>query len=90
MHVQVQFSPDGRWLVSASFDKAIKLWDGVKGTFRGHLQRPRGASLPGCLVGRLTPSRVRLQGQHSEGARLSIPAAALFCFLGTPAAELRL
>ena len=41
MHAQVQFSPDGRWLVSASFDKAIKLWDGVKGTFvatfRGHV-----------------------------------------------------
>ena len=41
LSVQVQFSPDGRWLVSASFDKAIKLWDGVKGTFvatfRGHV-----------------------------------------------------
>ena len=41
MHAQVQFSPDGRWLVSASFDKAIKLWDGLKGTFvatfRGHV-----------------------------------------------------
>ena len=39
--VQVQFSPDGRWLVSAYFDKAIKLWDGGKGTFvatfRGHV-----------------------------------------------------
>ena len=38
---QVQFSPDGRWIVSASFDKAIKLWDGIKGvfvaTFRGHV-----------------------------------------------------
>lgn len=38
---QVQFSPDGRWVVSASFDKAIKLWDGVTGifvaTFRGHV-----------------------------------------------------
>ncbi len=37
----MQFSPDGRWLVSASFDKAIKLWDGLKGTFvatfRGHV-----------------------------------------------------
>lgn len=31
--MQVQFSPDGRWFVSASFDKAIKLWDGLKGTF---------------------------------------------------------
>ena len=38
---QVQFSPDGRWIVSASFDKALKLWDGLKGTFvatfRGHV-----------------------------------------------------
>lgn len=30
---QVAFSPDGRWLLSASFDKSIKLWDGLKGTF---------------------------------------------------------
>ena len=40
--VQVQFSPDGRWIVSASFDKSVKLWDGVKGTFvasfRGHVR----------------------------------------------------
>ena len=38
---QVQFSPDGRWIVSASFDKSVKLWDGLKGvfvaTFRGHV-----------------------------------------------------
>jgi hypothetical protein len=30
---QVTFSPDGRWVLSASFDKSIKLWDGIKGTF---------------------------------------------------------
>lgn len=30
---QVSFSPDGRWILSASFDKSVKLWDGVKGTF---------------------------------------------------------
>ncbi len=39
--LQVQFSPDGRWIVSASFDKSVKLWDGLKGvfvaTFRGHV-----------------------------------------------------
>lgn len=39
--LQVTFSPDGRWVLSASFDKSIKLWDGVKGgfiaTFRGHV-----------------------------------------------------
>ncbi len=40
--LQVQFSPDGRWIVSASFDKSVKLWDGIKGTFvttfRGHVR----------------------------------------------------
>ncbi|CEP23422.1 RSA4 [Cyberlindnera jadinii] len=37
----VQFSPDGRYIVSASFDNSIKLWDGRTGqfiaTFRGHV-----------------------------------------------------
>ncbi len=26
-----QFSPDGRYIISASFDKSIKLWDGYTG-----------------------------------------------------------
>lgn len=38
---QVCYSPNGRWILSASFDKSVKLWDGVKGTFvatfRGHV-----------------------------------------------------
>lgn len=38
----VKFSPDGRMIASASFDKSIKLWDGNTGkfiaTFRGHVQ----------------------------------------------------
>ncbi|KAG2422472.1 hypothetical protein HXX76_015996 [Chlamydomonas incerta] len=38
---QVVFSPDGRFILSASFDKSVKLWDGARGTFlatlRGHV-----------------------------------------------------
>jgi len=37
----VYFSPDGRWIASASFDKSVKLWNGVTGkfvaVFRGHV-----------------------------------------------------
>lgn len=29
--IDVKFSPDGRWVVSASFDKSIKLWNGMTG-----------------------------------------------------------
>ncbi len=39
---QVQFSPDGRWVASASFDKSLKLWCGRTGKFvaslRGHVK----------------------------------------------------
>lgn len=39
----VKFSPDGRLIASASFDKSIKLWNGITGKFvavlRGHVQR---------------------------------------------------
>ncbi|XP_046480875.1 notchless protein homolog 1 [Neodiprion pinetum] len=38
----VKFSPDGRLLASASFDKSIKLWEGSSGKYitslRGHVQ----------------------------------------------------
>lgn len=31
----VQFSPDGRFIISASFDKSLRLWDGFTGAFMG-------------------------------------------------------
>lgn len=38
----VKFSPDGRIIASASFDKSIKLWDSITGVYitslRGHVQ----------------------------------------------------
>lgn len=38
----VIFSPDGRFIASASFDKSVKLWNGLTGkfitSFRGHVQ----------------------------------------------------
>lgn len=38
----VCYSPDGRYIASASFDNSVRLWDGVTGkfmaTFRGHVQ----------------------------------------------------
>ncbi|CAI9106775.1 OLC1v1005994C2 [Oldenlandia corymbosa var. corymbosa] len=37
----VYFSPDGKWIASASFDKSVKLWNGATGNFvaafRGHV-----------------------------------------------------
>lgn len=40
---EAAFSPDGRLIASASFDKSVKIWDGATGKFlwtlRGHVQR---------------------------------------------------
>jgi ribosome assembly protein 4 len=29
----VAFSPDGRYIASASFDRSVKLWNGITGKF---------------------------------------------------------
>jgi ribosome assembly protein 4 len=37
----VSFSPDGRLIASASFDKSVRIWNGITGkymaTLRGHV-----------------------------------------------------
>ena len=68
--VQVQFSPDGRWLVSASFDKAIKLWDGVKGTFVATL---RGHVGPVYQVAWSADSRLFVSGSKDSTLKARMP-----------------
>lgn len=85
-HVQlindVRFSPDGRWLASASFDKGIKVNIQVlieylihtctvverqDGRVCGQPARARRPRLPAGVVGRQSAAAVGQQGQHTQG-----------------------
>uniref|UniRef100_A0A1I8B332 WD_REPEATS_REGION domain-containing protein n=1 Tax=Meloidogyne hapla TaxID=6305 RepID=A0A1I8B332_MELHA len=55
----VQFSPDGRTIASASFDKSIKLWDGWTGKFQASL---RGHVGPVYQIAWSSDSRLLVSG----------------------------
>ena len=67
----MQFSPDGRWLVSASFDKAIKLWDGQNGTFAATMRSHVG---PVYQVAWSSDSRLFVSGSKDSTLKVSQPA----------------
>lgn len=80
---QVQFSPDGRWIVSASFDKSVKLWDGLKGVFvatlRGHVgpvYQVAWSADSRLLVSGSKDSTLKVWDVHTRKLRLDLPGHA--------------
>jgi ribosome assembly protein 4 len=63
----VVFSPDGRMVASASFDKSMRLWDGVKGTYIGTL---RGHVGPVYQVAWSADSRMLVSGSRDSTLKL--------------------
>jgi ribosome assembly protein 4 len=63
----VSFSPDGRLLASASFDKSLKIWDGVTGKFKASLRGHVGAVYQVCWS---SDSRMLVSGSKDSTLKL--------------------
>ncbi|GFZ21679.1 WD-40 repeat family protein [Actinidia rufa] len=75
----VYFSPDGQWVASASFDKSVKLWNGITGkfvaAFRGHVG-------PVYQISWSADSRLLLSGSKDSTLKLNLDVTAnLNCLL---------
>jgi len=64
---QVKFSPDGRLIASASFDKTIKLWDAQSGKYLSSLRGHVGAVYQCCWSG---DSRMLLSASKDSTAKV--------------------
>eukprot|EP01113_Clastostelium_recurvatum_P036801 TRINITY_DN5305_c0_g1_i1.p1 TRINITY_DN5305_c0_g1~~TRINITY_DN5305_c0_g1_i1.p1 ORF type:complete len:472 (-),score=54.45 TRINITY_DN5305_c0_g1_i1:3-1418(-) len=63
----VSFSPDGRTLASASFDKSLRLWDGATGKFLSTLRGHVGAVYQVCWS---SDSRMLVSGSKDSTLKL--------------------
>jgi len=79
----VSFSPDGRLIASASFDKSLKIWDAVAGKFKASLRGHVGAVYQVCwssdsrmLVSGSKDSTVKLWDMASHSLKADMPGHA--------------
>eukprot|EP00026_Physarum_polycephalum_P008053 Phypoly_transcript_08130.p1 GENE.Phypoly_transcript_08130~~Phypoly_transcript_08130.p1 ORF type:complete len:471 (+),score=19.98 Phypoly_transcript_08130:59-1471(+) len=63
----ISFSPDGRLVASASFDKSLKIWDGVTGKFKASLRGHVGAVYQVCWS---SDSRMLVSGSKDSTVKL--------------------